>query len=320
MGSTYPSRSRRRSVTSAGGFTGFVDKILYAVTATLVVWSLSFAAQPMFFKPVGTVDDERAQSTPSATAQARRARTSELAGEDDGWADLSVVVPPLRTMPRNPSRAGLDRPAADAAIASSQPEDAAGAQARRAPASGSWNVVSALGNMLSFGSEGGAPAAAKVTSAPQRVDAPASRPSSGAQVGDVFFSTDEGSACQAGVREFQLAEVPNLYVCVALTGLSGKYAEKLTFVLPDGNVYQTMTVPFMTADMPTNADPNIQVDGRTLEAKRAGWGANGVTFVTAALPVAGTYITQYTLAGVWTVRVGLDGNQVGREYFELLTQ
>ena len=306
-------------MTSAGGFTGFVDKVLYAVTATLVVCSLSFAAPRMFFGPVVTVDDERAQSTSPATSQptAPRAASSGQAGQDEGSTDLRVVPP--RTMPRNPM-ARPERPGADATTAGSHSGDIVGAQGGQAQDSGSWNLTSVLGTVLSFARGGVAGAAAKATSDPPRVDAPAGRSSSGAQLGDVFFSTDEGSACQPGDREFQLTDVPNLYVCVALKGLSGKYAEKLTFVLPDGNVYQTMTVPFMTADMPANADPRIEVDGRTLEAKRAGWGANGVTLVTAALPVSGTYITQYRLAGLWTVQVALDGQQVGRDNFELLTQ
>jgi hypothetical protein len=312
---------RRRVATSGGGFTGLVDKVLYAITAVLVVCSVSLAGQGMFFERVRTVDDEGAQSPPPATSKPRapRAAWSGQVGEDEGFDDLSGVVPRPRTLPRNPSTAGPDRPAADAATASSQPKDAAGAQARPAPASGPWNVMSALGNLLPLGSGSSAGAAAKPTSDPPRVDAPASRPSGGAQLAAISFSTDEGSACQAGPLEFQLTDVPDLHVCVALKGLSGKYAEKLTFLLPDGNVYQTMTIPFMTADMPASTDPKIEVDGLMYRAERAGWGANGVTLVTARLPVAGTFITQHTLAGVWTVQVGLDGNQVGREYFEFLT-
>jgi hypothetical protein len=41
--------------------------------------------------------------------------------------------------------------------------------------------------------------------------------------------------------------------------------------------------------------------------------------VTAALPVSGTFITQYRLAGVWTVQVGLDGRRIDHNNFELLT-
>jgi len=289
-------------------------KLIYAATATLVLCSVSLAAQRMFFDTRPNAAQELVVESTSPTTAAGVARRPTRSHEGrEGDESVDPAQDPLRRGPSTPQEPSPALGARDG----SQPTEAVGTQVGQAADKGSRSLMSVAANVLSFGSGGvsGAPAAAKVTPAPERVGAPASR----VQVGDVFFSTDEGSACQAGSREFQLTEVPNLYVCVALKGLSGKYAEKLTFVLPDGNIYQTMTVPFMTADMPANADPNIQVDGRTLEAKRAGWGANGVTFVTAALPVAGTYITQYTLAGVWTVRVGLDGNQVGREYFELLT-
>jgi len=308
-------------VTSGGGFTDLVDKVLYAVTAVLVVCSLSFAAQRTFFEPVATVDDRRAQATLPATAReaARSAISAGQSEQEDGAADPGDLAAGRGTVPLKPPAAGQGRPTPDPTGAGSRPEDASGAQPRQAPASGSWSVMSALGSMLPFGSASSAGAAAKPTSDPPRIDAPASRPSAGAQLSAISFSTDEGNACQPGPLEFQLTDVPDLYVCVALKGLSGKYAGKVTFLLPDGNVYQAMNVPFLTADMPTSADPSIEVDGRTLEAKRAGWGANGLTLVTARLPVAGTFITQYTLAGAWTVQVALDGNQVGREYFELLT-
>jgi hypothetical protein len=81
-----------------------------------------------------------------------------------------------------------------------------------------------------------------------------------------------------------------------------------------------MTVPFVTADS-TIENPTIELaDGRRLEARRAGWGANGETLVTAMLPVAGTFITQYTLAGLWTVQVSLNGQPVTRDNFELFQQ
>jgi hypothetical protein len=67
---------------------------------------------------------------------------------------------------------------------------------------------------------------------------------------EVFFGTREDTACQPGDRQFILQDVADLYVCVVWRGLSGKYAEQLTFVSPDGHVYQTLTVPFMTADTP----------------------------------------------------------------------
>jgi len=177
--------------------------------------------------------------------------------------------------------------------------------------------MSAVANVISFGGAGVASGSGPAAPDIPRPTPVASLPSSGAKIVDVFFGTDESTVCQPGDRQFVLTEVPNLYVCVAYKGLSGKYGEELTFVLPDGHVYQTMPVPFMTHDVPPTADPTVDVGGRSLPATRAGWGANGTALVTAALPVSGTFITQYSLAGVWTVQVALDGRRVGQDNFEL---
>ncbi len=136
----------------------------------------------------------------------------------------------------------------------------------------------------------------------------------------VSFGASEATACQESGQQFILGQVSDVYVCVALRGLSGTYTEQLTFVLPEGHVYQRMIVPFMTDDMPLGTDPTVEVDGRQLQAVRARRGLNGETLVTAMLPVAGTFITQYTLAGAWTVQVLLDGQPLTQETFELLQQ
>ena len=316
----YPSRSPRRSVTSAGGFTGFVDKILYAATATLALCSLSFATQRMFFDAPPKADEQQVvQSTSATTAGgvARRATRSNEGQERDGSVDPEApgARDPLR---RGPSTAPEPSPAPGVRDGS-QPTEAFAAQVGQAADKGSWSLMSAVANVLSFGSGGVSGAPAQATLNTPRASSSAGLPSTGGQVVDVYFGTDEGTVCQPGTREFELTAVPDLYVCVVWKGLSGKYAEQLTFVLPDGNVYQTMTVPFMTIDTPPTVDPMIDIDGRKLEAKRAGWGAKGVTLVTAALPVSGTFITQYRLAGLWTVQVALDGHRVDHNNFELVT-
>src|SRR3989442_3618513 len=89
----------RGVVTSGGGFTDLVDKVLYAVTAVLVVCSLSFAAQRTFFEPVATVDDRRAQATLPATAPeaARSAVSPGPRGHAIAWGDARG----LATCPRD---------------------------------------------------------------------------------------------------------------------------------------------------------------------------------------------------------------------------
>ncbi len=298
----------RRGVTSPGlGGTDIATMIIYAVTATLVLCSLSTAKQMFFDAPPKADEQQVAQSTSATTAGGvgRGATRSDEGQERDGSVDPEApgARDPLRQSPAPGARDG------------SQPTEAVGAQVGQAADKGSWSLTSAVANVLSFGSGGVSGAPTQATSNTPR----ASLPSTGGQVVDVYFGTDEGTACQPGTREFELTAVPDLYVCVVWKGLSGKYAEQLTFVLPDGNVYQTMTVPFMTIDMPPTVDPMIDIDGRKLEAKRAGWGAKGVTLVTAALPVSGTFITQYRLAGLWTVQVALDGHRVDHNNFELVT-
>ena len=75
----------------------------------------------------------------------------------------------------------------------------------------------------------------------------------------------------------------------------------------------------MTANAGTT-DLTIETEGQKLQVKPAGWGAKGEVLVTAALPVAGTHITQHTLAGAWTVQVRLNGQTLGQNTFELLSE
>ena len=42
--------------------------------------------------------------------------------------------------------------------------------------------------------------------------------------------------------------------------------------------------------------------------------------MTAALPISGTFITQYSLTGLWTVQVALDGQGLDHDYFDLLNE
>jgi hypothetical protein len=177
------------------------------------------------------------------------------------------------------------------------------------------NSLPALASLFPVGGGGasGAPA-------PSTGSSSAGRPSKGGQVKEVFFGTTEGSACQPGDRAFGLTAISDLYVCVVWGGVSGKYVEKITFVLPDGNVYQAMNVPFLTVDAPANIDPMVEIEGQQVQAKRAGWGANGDALVTVVLPVAGTFITQYAMGGLWTVRVALNGQIVGQDNFDLVQQ
>jgi hypothetical protein len=133
------------------------------------------------------------------------------------------------------------------------------------------------------------------------------------QVREVFFGESEATVCQAGAREFSLNDLRELHVCVVFWGLTGTHSAQLTFVSPDGNVYQKVTLAFVTPEAPATV-ATVEVEGRHHEVRRAGWRQRGETLVVATLPVAGTYITQYRLAGLWTVKVSLDGKPVDEDY------
>lgn len=136
------------------------------------------------------------------------------------------------------------------------------------------------------------------------------------QVREVYFGEREETVCQPGKREFMLDDLQGLSVCVVWSGLAGTYAAQLTFVSPDDNVYQTMTLAFVTPEAPATAGM-VEVQGREHEVKRAGWGRDGETVLVATLPVAGTYITQHNLAGRWTVKISLNGRPVDQDHFTL---
>src|SRR5213593_999605 len=139
------------------------------------------------------------------------------------------------------------------------------------------------------------------------------------QVREVFFGDREETVCQPGRREFVLDDLQGLYVCVVWPGLAGTYWTQLTFVSPDGHVYQTMTQAFVTPEA-TATVGTVEVQGRPYQVRQAGWARPGEAVVVATLPVAGTYITQYNLAGPWTVKISLNGRPIGQGDFTLYAQ
>ncbi len=136
-------------------------------------------------------------------------------------------------------------------------------------------------------------------------------------VREVFFGEREETACQPGSREFVLEDLRGLSVCIVWSGLSGTYWAQLEFLSPDGHVYQTMTLAFVTPEARATV---AAVEIEPHHVRRAGWARRGEAVVVATLPVAGTYITQHNLAGQWTVKISLNGWPVGQAYFTLHAQ
>lgn len=139
------------------------------------------------------------------------------------------------------------------------------------------------------------------------------------QVAEVLFGEKEQTACRPGHRDFVLEEMRDLHVCIVLPELTGTHHAQLTFLSPDGNVYQTMTLAFVTADAP-QTKPAVSLSGRQYKVKRAGLRGKGETTVIATLPVAGTHIAQHNLVGLWTVRISLDGQPLDWGQFFLHQQ
>ena len=135
-------------------------------------------------------------------------------------------------------------------------------------------------------------------------------------VKEVFFGQTGETACQPQDPQFLLAQLRALYVCVIWSGVAGAYLEQLTFLAPDGSVYQALAVPFATPGAELES-PTVEFQGRQLAVTPASQGAPGETLVLAQLPVAGTFITQNTLAGEWKVQVSLNGRPVDWGSFTL---
>jgi hypothetical protein len=286
--------------------------VLYGLTASLLLFSVSLAIQKTAFsrplaadgKPFSSTSRGGSRPVPLAPAYAR-------AGDDESYdpaADDTVRPPAPRG--RGPATStqvarglGQTVPATSASARGQADFD------RRNSAF--WSDTSS--EVRRSRSVGGG--AATSPAGPSTAESPGT-----SQVKDVFFGTDENTVCQPGGRQFVLNNVDGLYVCVVWQGLAGSYAERLTFVAPDGQVYQTLTVPFVTAGATAPAN-GIEMEGRRFQVTPAGWGANGEALVIGSLPVAGTFIRQRALVGRWTVKIALNGGPViDEDTFELLLQ
>ena len=99
--------------------------------------------------------------------------------------------------------------------------------------------------------------------------------------------TPSGSFAVSGTR--------NLNVVVEWQNLpAGTHSQKVSFVLPSGDEYQAFEQSFEVAD-----------------------GLSGSATVTQSLPVAGTWIAQRRLSGMWQVNFSLDGRPMGTQAVQL---
>lgn len=104
----------------------------------------------------------------------------------------------------------------------------------------------------------------------------------------VTFCDNPAPGCAAGTS-FSVSVLRDLSIRVQWSNLSpGNHVQTLNFILPDGNVYESMETSFAIAEEPVGATTTLQ-----------------------ALPVAGTFITERSLTGQWRIEVSLDGEPMG---------
>lgn len=290
--------------------------VAYGLVASLLLFTVAIAVQRASFSPAPEAGEDLVRpSSRTASRPVGRVAGSPLA-EDDASIDAAATGdsdrPAARRSPatwRN-ADAAPDRTVAATSLTSPGDPAASHPQAR------TWfSPLAALARVFSPG--GGGTAGGPETVAPNAASASPTLPQSGGgPVREVFFADREEAACQPGPREFLMDDLRGVYVCIVWAGLSGTYTTQLTFLSPDGHVYQTKTLAFVTPEAPQTA-ATVEVGGRQYPVRRAGWGRQGETLVVATLPVAGTYITKHNLAGGWALKISLDGQPVDEDQFVL---
>jgi len=111
----------------------------------------------------------------------------------------------------------------------------------------------------------------------------------------VLTVCDTSNETCVGSINFSLGSVRDLSFSVAWQNVpAGTHTQQIAFVQPNGVVYQTISHSFAVAD-----------------------GTTGSATTSDVVPVAGTYITQRSLAGDWSVEVSLDGKLIRSEKVQL---
>ncbi len=118
--------------------------------------------------------------------------------------------------------------------------------------------------------------------------------------GSLFFCENNNVQCRTELSRFDLDVIRDLYVFAAWKQVSGEHTQHIRFVLPDGNTYQTLETKFTT--QATSQTQGVQP---TVLSR-------GEPTTVSMMPVAGSHITQRSLAGTWIVELYLDGNLITR--------
>jgi hypothetical protein len=94
---------------------------------------------------------------------------------------------------------------------------------------------------------------------------------------------------------FSLNSLREMGIKVAWSSVAaGNHAQKVALLLPDGHIYQVIETGFRIPTSPSGSFTSVQ-----------------------RLPIAGTFITQRSLTGMWTVQVSLDDAPMTSQTFQL---
>jgi hypothetical protein len=142
---------------------------------------------------------------------------------------------------------------------------------------------------------------------------------------EIFYCETPDTSCRTTQDTFPIADLRDLFVFVTWPGVSGQHIQTVQFFLPDGSVYSSQKArfsvgggPIFSANVVVSAPnvvappppaPHLIADANKTHAEGIPsllMRSRGDSAVLTVLPVAGTYITQRNLSGVWRVRILLD--------------
>jgi len=133
-------------------------------------------------------------------------------------------------------------------------------------------------------------------------------------VTEVFFCESPTTECRSTNTAFTVGKLRDIFVFVTWPNVSGDLVQTVEFFLPDGSLYVKKATPFRAS----TAQPRARaVPGASPTVDAFLTSSRGTPTVITPLAVAGTYITQRSLLGAWTVRVRLGDKLVQSAQFTL---
>jgi hypothetical protein len=133
-------------------------------------------------------------------------------------------------------------------------------------------------------------------------------------VTEIFFCESPTTECRSSNSTFTVGKLRDLYVFVTWPNVSGDLVQTVEFFLPDGSLYVKKVTPFRVS----SGQPRARaVPGAAPTVDTFLTSSRGTPTVITPLAVAGTYVTQRSLLGTWTVRVRLGDKPVQSAQFTL---